>query len=556
MATDYYQMGKDLGSAYGDGVEVRRQRDRQIETDARAKKQFDNQQVVFDQQQTVYGQQQKQYIDTTDALGGGGPAGLPAPAGPNGSRDAPPQTGGLADPAGPIGSRGAPQAAGLPAEAPAKFDAHMAVLEQALKLARATRDVAGVNKANASIAQHKINLEDGAAVTGLMSAPAERLQELYGHINTHSKKLTAIADVDAKGKPTGYTKLLMVAPDGTASELLVSKAQLGKVLIGQRKVDRGDMTGIDDMEAVSSKLAAAVASEMGMVRDTTTTNNKVKHDVVTGNAATITAGAAATRAASDGKLVTARIKEIDADRASVTEAKLLQRDFNNLTPEEQNGPKGLALQKQYNMLSAKPGTQLQTAGPRGQGGARQGVDAGWLKAEEKLMAAGTELPMIQQQKDGFYARAGFAPASVMSEMATGVRANGEKMGATDVAKFRQLFPNTPLDASQLAWLPKPAAPGAPTKAGGLPGPAKPAQPRAAGLPSSAELYQAGGGAQREASGEAAYAASEQARAARSAVEARAGGDPELRDLMLRARETGDPALHGQIEQLRKNRYGL
>lgn len=374
MATDYYQMGKDLGSAYGDGVEVRRQRDRQIETDAWAKKQYEDQQLQFANQQTVFNQGQQQYNDTTAALGGDAPAGLPTPAGPIGSRDVPPQSGGLAEPAGPIGSRGAPQAAGLPAgtAAPAKFDAHLSTLEQALKLARATRDVAGVNKANASIAQHKINLEDGDAVTGLMSAPAEKLQALYGHINTYSKSLMAIGDTDAKGKPTGYTRLLMVAPGGAASEMKLSKAQLGRVLIAQRKLDRGDMTGLDDMDAVSGKLAAAVASEMGMYKDMATTNNKVQHDKVTGAAATTSAGAAATNAGAHARVAAAQIGEIDANRAATTEAKKLQGAFSDLTPEEQNGPKGLALQKQYNMAVAKPGAQLQAANPRSDG-ARKSV---------------------------------------------------------------------------------------------------------------------------------------------------------------------------------------
>ena len=59
-----------------------------------------------------------------------------------------------------------------------------------------------------------------------------------------------------------------------------------------------------------------------------------------------------------GNLVNRQIKDLDETAASTKEAKKLMTDFAALTEAEQNGPKGRALEKQYNMLVAKPGAQL------------------------------------------------------------------------------------------------------------------------------------------------------------------------------------------------------
>jgi hypothetical protein len=59
-----------------------------------------------------------------------------------------------------------------------------------------------------------------------------------------------------------------------------------------------------------------------------------------------------------GNLVNRQIQDLDDTAANTKEAKKLMTDFAALTEAEQNGPKGRALEKQYNMLVAKPGAQL------------------------------------------------------------------------------------------------------------------------------------------------------------------------------------------------------
>ena len=85
--------------------------------------------------------------------------------------------------------------------------------------------------------------------------------------------------LDAKGKPTGFTDLVIVQPDGKAAPpVTLSKADLAKVAVAERKLQRGDMTGLDDMKAVSAVLASAAASEMGMTEKVAASGEAVRPD--------------------------------------------------------------------------------------------------------------------------------------------------------------------------------------------------------------------------------------------------------------------------------------
>jgi len=64
------------------------------------------------------------------------------------------------------------------------------------------------------------------------------------------------------------------------------------------------------------------------------------------------------------KLVNQELNAAIELQGNTKEAKKLMTDFANLTEAEQNGPKGKALEKQYNMLAAKPGAQLRVAPER------------------------------------------------------------------------------------------------------------------------------------------------------------------------------------------------
>lgn len=89
-------------------------------------------------------------------------------------------------------------------------------------------------------------------------------------------------------------------------------------------------------------------------------------------AAAIAANKAATAASNStvslntlrGKLVNQNLEDAIELAGNTKQAKQLMLEFQALTPEEQNGAKGKALEKQYNMLGAKPGAQLRIAPER------------------------------------------------------------------------------------------------------------------------------------------------------------------------------------------------
>ena len=276
MATDYYQMGLGLGSAYSEGKEEARMRKRQEENDARIKKDWEDRQTVFKQ-----GQADRSELDAAAAA----PSYGLQPASP---------TEGMVDPH----AEDAPAPPPLPAQGglPARFgaapsvaegkgvqpktDPKMATLQQAVMVGRANRHLdkgASLMAAQNAMVNHIQAMEDGAQAKMVLAASDEDLQPLYAHINQHSKTLMAKPMLDAKGKPTGYTALSIVDASGNVKDTKVSRADLAKVAVAQRKLERGDLTGIEDMRSVSKDLAAAVASEMGMIEKVSSQNNQATH---------------------------------------------------------------------------------------------------------------------------------------------------------------------------------------------------------------------------------------------------------------------------------------
>jgi hypothetical protein len=100
-----------------------------------------------------------------------------------------------------------------------------------------------------------------------------------------------------------------------------------------------------------------------------------------------------------GNLVNRQIKDLDETAASTKEAKKLMTDFAALTEAEQNGPKGRALEKQYNMLVAKPGAQLRVS-PEGKAPrAMDEVEKEQLKAYNEWLAAPRNARLSGGEKD-------------------------------------------------------------------------------------------------------------------------------------------------------------
>ena len=261
MATDYYQMGLGLGGAYFKGEEQKRQNERQQEHDARVKKQFENQQTVFDQAQADRAEVDAATADDAPAQGSG------VPAAPIGSRD-------VAPPAGLPTQGSAPNApgAGVPEFS---TDPQIASLQQAVRLGKANRHLdrgQSYNTAQKALAGHIRNIGYGAQAKGVMEASDEQLQPLYAHVIQNSKSIRTMEP--GKG---GYTMLAYLDDGGALQRTKLSRAELARMVVGEAKLQHGDLTGMDDITAVHSGLAAAVAKEMGMAFQVNTANNTARH---------------------------------------------------------------------------------------------------------------------------------------------------------------------------------------------------------------------------------------------------------------------------------------
>jgi hypothetical protein len=87
-------------------------------------------------------------------------------------------------------------------------------------------------------------------------------------------------------------------------------------------------------------------------------------------------------------------------------------------------------------------------------GATPAVDAQWGKLEEKL--AGATPAELAVQKEAFYARNGYAPATLAASITSGVKPDGKKWSPEDakkvVADFNAKYPNSKINMADLTWV--------------------------------------------------------------------------------------------------------
>jgi hypothetical protein len=434
MATDYYQMGLGLGGAYFEGKEEARQRDRQIENDKRVKQDYDNRQTSFQQAQA-----DRSALDSA-AQDGPTPGGLPpSPIGPapqagegtTGAADmaadsAPAMGKGLPAPAGAPGAEdGAPPAA----KGVVKADPKMEALQRAVRFGKANvhnDKGASLMSAQNAVAAHIQGIEDGATATGVLKATPEQLSTLYQHINNHSKTLTAGPILDDKGKDTGYTTLSIVGPDGNATNSRLSRADLAKVAVAQKKLERGDMSGLEDMHNVSKDLATAVASEMGLIEKSATTSNDAQYKKDSIDAKGAATEARLTIAGMRAETAALRLefaksgKEMDPKDAA--ELNDLSSQVDEATsPAEKAKAQGLWKRK-YGLVMGKMGKVVNPNEPRD-----PAQDPGRIATAIKaLTEAGMPLAQAQAKADELYGRDD-GHAGALADLAA---ARAKKAGAT------------------------------------------------------------------------------------------------------------------------------
>ena len=149
-----------------------------------------------------------------------------------------------------------------------------------------------------------------------------------------------------------------------------------------------------------------------------------------------------------GNLVNRQIKDLDDTAANTKEAKKLMEDFSALTEAEQNGPKGRALEKQYNMLVAKPGAQLRVS-PEGKAPrAMDEVEKEQLKAYNEWIKEPRNARLSGGEKDAMAEQMGVSHLLRMVRERAAQSSGGVSLGAN------------PYEGS-------PAAPAAPASTQGL-----------------------------------------------------------------------------------------
>ena len=141
--------------------------------------------------------------------------------------------------------------------------------------------------------------------------------------------------------------------------------------------------------------------------------------------------------------------------AGSAEAQQIRAQYSALTPEEQAGPKGQGLIRDFNMANAKAGMAV----PLGAAPRETKIDAdraAWLKAEQKLIENDTAPESIEAQRTAFFVRRGYAPAAARQVLEAGVNpATGKPLTRSDVDAYNKTYPQTPVDPGSLPWLPSP-----------------------------------------------------------------------------------------------------
>jgi hypothetical protein len=274
------------------------------------------------------------------------------------------------------------------------------------------------------------------------------------------------------GQTKGGYQFVTIDPKSGApmKPLTLNEAQTRQLATAAKLLERGfGAEGTQMMAGISKELNDLVVQLNGVTAQTTTSQNNARHQDNADQFRRQELGIQAGEAARRGRLADLQIKEIESGRADLGEARKLQSDYDSLTPAQQMGAEGQAIIRKFNMLNAKPGGQLnlglQRGGGNGSAAIKYETDNLWADIEKKLAGANTPPQEIQQQRDAFYTRRGFATDIATQTLLDGRDPEtGRRLTEQDVDAFNRAFPHTPVDKSKLPWL-KPTA-GQPGK--GLP----------------------------------------------------------------------------------------
>jgi hypothetical protein len=141
--------------------------------------------------------------------------------------------------------------------------------------------------------------------------------------------------------------------------------------------------------------------------------------------------------------------------AGNAEAQQIRARYDALSPEDQAGPVGQGLVRQFNMANVKAGATV----PLGAAPRETKIDAdkkAWLEAEQKLIGTDTPPEAIDAQRTAFFVRRGYAPAAARQVLEAGVNpSTGKPLTRSDVDAYNKTYPQTPVEPGSLPWLPSP-----------------------------------------------------------------------------------------------------
>ena len=250
MATNYFEMMRDVVGSYGDGLDLARARQRADADDAWKAQERTRQQSLWDRAD-------KQYNDvetartSLDALRGGvydGSKGLNIPTvdAPDGPARMPAD---LPQPTSP--------ATGL---APSRRSATPLEMNAAhASLASANRDFATL----AGLDEKRVGLQWDADYAGHLKAykgTPEQVDQVIKHVNTSSKSLT-FSDPDGKGNRS----VMIVGRDGKGVLSSMTEQDQQQIYAASMMLDQNPMKALQIMAGVNKDVAAAVAADNGLL---------------------------------------------------------------------------------------------------------------------------------------------------------------------------------------------------------------------------------------------------------------------------------------------------
>jgi hypothetical protein len=142
------------------------------------------------------------------------------------------------------------------------------------RLALATGDDQRFSQIQQAETARVAGLQDSEFARAVMADPkGEAATQARTFINQKSQRLST--KVDPK---TGITTFAMVNGDGY-DEIKVSPSDLGKIAVGFRRLERGDIGGLDIIAGVNKDLAAVAREELKLQLDLGKTNNDAQYKI-------------------------------------------------------------------------------------------------------------------------------------------------------------------------------------------------------------------------------------------------------------------------------------